>query len=237
MAKFLLGADFGTSGVKALLLNAETGEKFGSKVYEYPTIHQEPLWAEQIPLEYWNAFCKACKELLDNSGIKSSEIEAVGFSSQGHGLIALDAEGNELGNNMIWMDSRSEEQCKYIQDNFGELITGINFNPIKVLFAIPGILWEQQYRPEKYKKTVKYLGVSSYINYKLTSVFSVNPSEGSQNYCFDTSHHKWNTEISKKLNIPLDKFSDIFECHKFIGTITNKAARETGLHPGTRVIL
>jgi xylulokinase len=236
MAKFLLGADFGTSGVKALLLNSETGEKFGSKVYEYPTVHQEPLWAEQIPREYWNSFCKACGELLEISGIRPDEIEAIGISSQGHGLIAIDAEGRDLGNNMIWMDSRSENQCQYIRENFGKLITDINFNPVKVLFAIPGILWEQQYRPEKYRKAVKYLGVSSYINYMLTGVFSVNPSEGSQNYCFDTARHTWNKEISEKLNIPLDKFSDIHECHQFIGTVTEEAAGATGLCKGTKVI-
>jgi xylulokinase len=236
MANFLLGADFGTSGVKALLLNAETGEKIGSKVYEYPTIHQEPLWAEQIPQEYWNSFCKACKELIALSGIRADEIKAIGLSSQGHGLIAIDEAGSDLGNNMIWMDSRAEEQCAYIRDNFGNLITDINFNPIKVLFAIPEILWEQQHRPEKYRKTVKYLGVSSYINYLLTGVFSVNPSEGSQNYCFDTKRHCWNSEIAEKLKIPLDMFSNIYECHQFIGAITEEAARATGLHPGTKVI-
>lgn len=83
---------------------------------------------------------------------------------------------------------------------------------------------------------MKYLGVSSYINYMLTGVFSVNPSEGSQNYCFDTSRHTWNKEISDKLKIPLDKFSDIYECHQFIGTVTEEAAKITGLCKGTKVI-
>jgi xylulokinase len=236
MAKYLLGADFGTSGVKVLLLNPETDEKYNGKLYEYPTIHQEPLWAEQIPQEYWKSFCSACKDLIATSGINVKHIEAIGISSQGHGLIAIDENGSDLGNNMIWMDSRSEKQCEYIKSNFGEAIANKNFNTIKVLFAVPGILWEQEYRPERFKKTVKYLGVSSYINYMLTDKYSVNPSEGSLNYCFDTKNHSWNRDIADKLQIPLDKFSDIYECHNFVGIVTNKAAESAGLYPGTKVI-
>jgi xylulokinase len=67
-------------------------------------------------------------------------------------------------------------------------------------------------------------------------VFSVNPSEGSQNYCFDTKRHTWNSDIADKLNIPLSKFSDVFECHATIGRVTEKAAQETGLRPGIKVI-
>jgi sugar (pentulose or hexulose) kinase len=54
-----------------------------------------------------------------------------------------------------------------------------------VLFPVPGILWEKKYAPEKYKKAVKYFGVSFYINYKLTGKFTVNPSEASLIHCFD----------------------------------------------------
>lgn len=236
MGKYLLGADFGTSGVKAIILDSDTSEKFSSKLFEYPTIHSEPLWAEQVPKEYWKAFCGATKDLLSTSGIDPNDIEAMGISSQGHGLVAIDKNGDDFGSNMIWMDGRTEEQCKYIRENYADDIAAINYNGIKVLFSIPGVLWEKKYRSEKYVTTQKYLGVSSYVNYMLTSKFTVNPSEASLNYCFDVKTYKWSESIADKLQIPINKFPDIYQCHDIIGTLTKKAATETGLVVGTKVI-
>lgn len=236
MGKYLFGADFGTSGVKAAILNSETGEKFMSSLFEYPTLHKQPLWAEQVPKEYWRAFCEACSEILGISGIDSSEIDAIGISSQGHGVIAIGADGDDLGDNMIWMDSRTDEQCTYMRENFAEDIAKVNGNSIKVLFPVPGILWEKKYAPEKYKKAVKYFGVSPYINYRLTGKFTVNPSEASLIHCFDVKNLVWSEDITHKLEIPVDKFPEIFQCGGFIGEVSPEAAAATGLKAGTKVI-
>jgi len=236
MKRYLLGADFGTSGVKCCIIDTKEKRRYVGSLFEYPTYHNQPQWSEQNPKEYWGKFCMASREILDISGADPAEIEAIGISSQGHGVIAVDKNGDDLGLNMIWQDARTEEQCRFMQDNFAEDIRKTNGNAIKVLFPVPGILWEKQYAPEKYNSAVKYMGVSPFINFKLTDKYTVNPSEGSLIHCFNIAENKWDEDLAEKLGIPVEKFPEIKHCSEFIGEVTEKAAAETGLCAGTKVI-
>ncbi|GHU67712.1 xylulokinase [Clostridia bacterium] len=234
--RFVIGADFGTSGVKAALIDTETDACSLSSLFEYPIMHKHPLWSEQDPKAYWTQFCAAIRELLDMSGADPELIACMAISSQGHGLVGIDRYGNDLGDSMIWQDCRSGDDVEWLKLNVPDEIRKTNGNAIKVLFPVPGILWEKRLLTEKYEATVKYLGVSSYINYKLTGNFTVNPCEASLTYLFEMTGVCWSDDLAEKIGIPISKFPDIYECTQEIGHVTQAAAAETGLAAGTIVI-
>ncbi|MDW8107988.1 MAG: FGGY family carbohydrate kinase, partial [Armatimonadota bacterium] len=89
---YLLGIDLGTSGVKALLIDA-TGRVIATATETYPLYTPQPLWAEQDPNEWWDATCRAIRQLLSTSQVNPAEIKGIGLSGQMHGSVFLDEAG------------------------------------------------------------------------------------------------------------------------------------------------
>ena len=107
---YLIGVDLGTSGTKTVLF-AEDGTVATSCTIEYPLYQPQNGWAEQDPLDWWNAVCGTTKAVIAKAGISASEIKGVGLSGQMHGLVMLDKSGNVLRKSIIWCDQRTAKEC------------------------------------------------------------------------------------------------------------------------------
>ena len=60
VAEYVLGIDVGTTGTKALLVEANTaGRVVARATQEYPLHTPRPGWAEQDPQDWWRATVKA----------------------------------------------------------------------------------------------------------------------------------------------------------------------------------
>lgn len=236
MGNYLFGADFGTSGVKVIILNHTNGKKYSSDLFEYPTLHKKPLWAEQRPNDWWCAFCDATRQVLKASGVSASDIEAIGVSSQGCGVVCVDDKGETIDDAMIWMDSRTDKQCNSLKEKYADEIYMFNGNPIQTLFPLPSILWLQKNRPQIFDRTKYICGVSPYINFKLTDTMTVNPSEGSLIHLYDVRESKWSKQLCEQLDISQNLLPETCNCTDVIGEVSSQAAKETGLAAGTTVI-
>lgn len=100
--KCFLGIDFGTSGIKAVVIG-ENGEMFGVGYKEISLITPQPMWVEQDPNEWWDAAIYAIKEDVSKSG-HGKDVCAVALTGQMLGSTLLDKNLNSLGNCMIWLD-------------------------------------------------------------------------------------------------------------------------------------
>ncbi len=236
MRKFLFGADFGTSGVKGMLLDAETGEQFVGSSYLYPTFHRKPLWAEQDARDYWPAFCKAAKEVIALAGAQPEEIVVIALSSQGFATIPMGENGETLGDHMFWMDGRTEAQCKEIDEKYGDIVRKYNRNAITTLFPLPSVLWEKENDPDRYAKVKVYLSVAAYVKFKLTGKNTIDPTEGSNFHNFDIAKVEWADEVSNALGMDPSLFPPVYKCVEFIGEVLPEVAAESGFAAGTKVI-
>ena len=93
--KYLIGIDLGTSATKTVLFDEEC-KVVASASQEYPLYQPQNGWAEQDPLDWWNAAVSTSKEVIETSGIDSKDIAGIGISGQMHGLVMLDKDGNVL---------------------------------------------------------------------------------------------------------------------------------------------
>ena len=87
--KYVIGIDVGTSGTKTVLFD-EKGGVIASATIEYPLYQPHNGWAEQDPLDWWNASAKTTKTVIEKSGVSPEAIVGVGISGQMHGLVMLD---------------------------------------------------------------------------------------------------------------------------------------------------
>lgn len=236
MDKYLLGIDIGTSACKVAIFD-RNGRVMALTNAEYPVYYPQPGWAEQNPQEWWTAICQAIRMALDVSGIEPKEIAGIGIDGQSWSAIAVDKEGNVLTNTPIWMDTRAQNICDELNERIGaDAIFGLSGNSLQPSYTTAKILWYQRNLPEVYEKTYKILQSNSYIAYKLTGAMTQDISQGYGLHCFDMRTGAWDADMCRALGIPMELLPDICPCHAVVGTVTEKAAQQSGLVTGIPVV-
>lgn len=232
---YLLGIDIGTSACKAALFDRK-GQVLAAANGEYPVYYPEEGWAEQNPEEWWSAVCEAVRQVIREAGIQPEEIAGVGIDGQSWSAIAIDKGGKVLTNTPIWMDTRAQSICDRLNEEIGEEeIFRIAGNSLQPSYTTAKILWYKENLPEVYSKIYKILQSNSYIAFKLTGQISQDLSQGYGLHCFDMRTGQWDEEMCKKMGIPRDFLPEIVPSDRIIGTVTKKAAEESGLAEGTPV--
>jgi len=175
MTRYLLAHDLGTSGNKATLFTTE-GEMLKSKVHSYDTNYFRGNWAEQNPVDWWNAVCATTKEIMQ--GIDPRNVVAVSFSGQMMGCLCVDKNGTPLRESIIWADQRSTKEADFIRNKMGdERFYGITGHRISPSYGIEKLMWIKNNQPSIYKDTYKILNAKDYIIYKLTDRFVTDYSD------------------------------------------------------------
>ncbi|RHV84015.1 xylulokinase [Lachnospiraceae bacterium OF09-33XD] len=236
MGKYLLGIDLGTSACKVALFNRD-GRVLGAASGEYPVYYQKPGWAEQNPEEWWDGVCRAVKEVLKLTGICPREIAGIGIDGQSWSAVALDKGGQVLTNTPIWMDTRAQEICDRLNEEIGaETIFQLAGNSLQPSYTTAKVLWYRESLPEVYGKTDKILQSNGYLVYRLTGAVTQDICQGYGWHCFDMRNGIWNEEMCEKLGIPVKFLPPVVACDAVVGSVTEKAAAESGLAAGTPVV-
>lgn len=111
----LVGLDAGTTGCKTCVLDFQ-GSILGSDHRTYPCYYPKPGWVEQKAEDMIPNLFDSIKQAIAKSGIGSTEIMALGLSSQGS-TIGLIGENNELLYDFIvWQDLRGANEFMRVLD-------------------------------------------------------------------------------------------------------------------------
>lgn len=147
---YYIGIDIGTTSVKMLAID-EKGSVVKSAVKEYPIYFPKPLWSEQNPEDWYIKTINGLGELLE--GLDKSEVEAISFSGQMHGLVILDEEDKVIRPAILWNDQRTEKECRYLNDIIGrEKISEWTGNLALTGFTAPKLLWIKENEPLNFAK-------------------------------------------------------------------------------------
>lgn len=237
MAEYLLAHDIGTSGNKATLFSTE-GDLIKSSTVSYGAHYFNGTWVEQEAEDWWNAVCESSQGLIHDAGIDAKDIAAVSFSGQMMGCLCVDREGRPLRPSIIWADSRAQKQVMQIEREISQKeYYHISGHRNTASYGIQKLMWIRDNEPEIYKKTYKVFNAKDYIVYKLTGKFYTEPSDANSFGCFDLKNFRWSEKILKCTGIEEDKLPKIVPSTHIAGTVTKKAAGQTGLAEGTPVVM
>ena len=232
---YLLGVDLGTSGTKTVLFD-EGGKAVASATVEYPLYQPRNGWAEQEPNDWWDAAKTTIRKVLSDSGVDAKDVKGLGISGQMHGLVLLDEKGDPLRRAILWCDGRTQKECDEITEKVGkDRLIEISANPALTGFTAGKILWVRNNEPEVYAKVCKMMLPKDYVRYKLTGEYYCEMSDGSGTNLLDVKNRCWSKEILEKLEIDPALLPELLESSDKAGTITEEAAKETGLMPGMAV--
>jgi len=236
MASYIIGVDLGTSACKTVVFTLE-GEKVSEAFREYPIYHLQPRWAEQKPLEWWNATIETIKESLKMADVKGREITGLAVDSQREAVVPIGRRGEELYNSLIWLDNRTGSQTEEIRHLINQKkvrsITGVDINPI---FSASKILWLKENVSKLFEEVVCFLCAKDYIIYKLTGEKVTDYSMASRTMLFDIKKRAWSEEICSALGIPISKLPPAKGSLTVVGEVSSEASKETLLPKGCPVV-
>ncbi len=235
--KAVLAFDLGTTGNKAVLIEAERGILTTTFV-PYGTSFPRPGWAEQDPLEWWRSVCACTQQLLKSEGIRAEEIAAVSFSGQMMGCVPVDKQGAPLRMAIIWADQRAQGEADQLLAGLSEKelynITGHRVGPA---YSAPKMMWIARHEPKVYDKTWKFLQAKDFIVHKLTDRFCTDPSDACGTGLLDLRRLDWSERILAVTSLAREKLPEVCPSTAVVGEVTSVAARATGLRKGTPVVL
>lgn len=221
-----LGIDLGTSGVKAILLDA-ADTVVAEATAPLGVSRPEPLWSEQDPADWWRATCEAVGALRAADVRAFAAIQAIGLSGQMHGATLLDAADEPLRPAILWNDGRSEQECADFESRVPDSrnITG---NLAMPGFTAPKLLWVREHEPETFKRITKILLPKDYLRLRMTGEFATDLSDASGTLWLDVARRAWSTEMLEATGLALSSMPRCFEGTEVTGKLRAEVASEWG---------
>jgi xylulokinase len=213
--------DFGTTAVKCAVLNEKNEILFSDK--KDITTYNNAGTIEQSPEQWYTIFC----ELLAEYSARSS-VDAVICSGQMQDLIFLGTDNKAVRNAILYNDQRAGAYADIIPSDI-ILKTTVDMNGS---IPLPKLYWVQDNEFETFTKTKKILiSAKDYIIAQLTGIAASDVVSLSTSGMMDIREKKF----VPCPGIPADILPGIYYSDDVVGTVTGRAALETGLRIGVKV--
>ncbi len=174
LLQVVLSLDLGTSQCKGALYSA-AGENLGSASVQYELKHPASSFAEQEPLDYLESARRVCRDLALEAKNKQATIMAVGLSTQTPTLVFCDQAGRAIYPAVIWQDSRSGDEAKWLLEEISaeqrEEWFGLDL-PIGATATPAKLLWMKRHEPEIWQKTRWVAQPKDYVARSLSGEFT-----------------------------------------------------------------
>src|ERR1700730_445201 len=234
-----LGIDIGTYESKGVLVDAD-GRVLASAARPHELIVPRAGWAEhRAEQDWWGDFVWLSQKLLADSRLDASEVKAVGASAIGPCMLPVDADGAPLMNAVLYgVDTRAADEIEDLTARIGaDRILSHGGNALTSQAIGPKILWLKRKRPDIYAKTRMFLNSASFLVPRLPGRFVTDHySASSVAPLYDIESRTWSDTLARDIT-ELERLPEIAWTTEIAGTVTGTAAAQTGLAPGTPVMV
>jgi xylulokinase len=204
----ITGVDVGTTAVKAVGID-EDGSVLERREESYPLSMPQPGWAEQDPDDWVRATERA---------LGSLDADAVGFSGQMHGLVALDEHDVPLRPAILWNDQRTAAECVEIERRLGlDRLIALTGNRALTGFTAPKLLWLRNHEPELFARIRSVLLPKDYVRLKLFGRRAIDVTDASGTLLFDVANRRWSEEVLAALELAGEWLPPVYESPEIAG--------------------
>ena len=216
MKKFLVSIDQGTTSTRSILFDIKGNILFTSQ-FEFKQYFPKNGWVEHDPNEIWLTTIKSLKKVINKALKLKGKILSIGITNQRETTILWNKKtGKPIYNAIVWQDRRTEKYCEYLkkkkyEKKFREK-TGLF---IDSYFSATKIKWILQ-NVKQSKKLLKsnnllFGTVDTFIIWKLTSgkKHLTEATNASRTLLYNINKNQWDTEIIKKLKIPINILPEV----------------------------
>ncbi|MBP8639627.1 MAG: glycerol kinase GlpK [Oscillospiraceae bacterium] len=224
--KAVLALDQGTSSSRAIMFDAASNIISQARC-EYPKILPHPGWVEQDPLELFDSQRRAAAEAVELSGLSTTEIAAIGIANQRETTIVWDAKtGKPITNAIVWQCRRTAAICDELKaEGLEETVRAKTGLLIDAYFSGTKIKWILDNVPDARKRAengeLLFGNVDSWLIWNLTGgkAHVTDYSNASRTMLFNIHTLEWDTELCKRLGIPLAMLPKLMPSSCVYGTV------------------
>lgn len=164
---FVLSIDLGTESARAAVYSMD-GSCLATRSASYPTVFPHPGWAEQNPVDWWEAALQSAAETLLAAGVNT--VMGIAVSTTASSVVFLDDDDQPLRPALLWMDTRSHHEATF---------TGTVNHPHMAFsggvdspeWLVPKAMWVKRHQPEIFARSARIGEAVDYITLKLTGRF------------------------------------------------------------------
>jgi xylulokinase len=232
----LLGVDVGTSGLKAIAIDADGGGVLAEASRSYPLDAPRPGWAEQDPDDFSTAAFEALREIARALGRRAGSVRALGLTGQMHSAVLLDGAHEVVRPAILWCDTRTTAQCEAITRALGHdgLRRAVGNRALEG-FTLPKLLWLREHEPEAFARVDKVLMPKDFVGLRLTGELGTDASDASGTLAFDPASRRWSEEVVRAVGLPVSLWPPAGESSSLLGRLTAAASEALGLPAGLPV--
>ncbi len=235
---YLLGIDLGTSSVKTIVFEAESGQTLAGASYEYPIFHPQPGYAEQNPDDWWSAAAQTVRQAVQQSGIDPSAVRGIGLDGHMHGFACLDASLRPLRPAIIWADARSKPQVDTLRARLSDHDMAQHAPGLPAAgFMGPTLMWLAGHEPETLSRTHVVLMPKDTVRLRMTGIPATDPSDAAATWLFDIAANDWSDWLIEQCRAERRYLPPVWPSAAVAGELLPSTAETLGLPPGIPVVV
>jgi xylulokinase len=207
--------------------------------------------ATQDAVEWWTLLLDAAREAISTSGVSGDDLHAVGITGQYASTVPVDADGNPVGEVLLWADTRGG---KYARETIGGPINYQGFAPHRLIpwmrktggaptptGADPtghSLLLQHEF-PEVLAHAAYLLEPLDYLGMRLTGRAAATPASMTASWLTDNrlgrepAYDDWLVRHAKR---DPSKLPPLIPTGSVLGPVSREVASELGVRSGAPVV-
>ena len=218
----------------------ETGRvaAVASVAFEPETLVPEQGGHEQPPEAWWRAVCQTTAAVIDQLSRQCQSVQqrlgAVAVDGTSGTLVAVSRVGEPLRPALMYNDPRSADEAAALNDAAGDFCDKLGYR-FNASFALAKIAWLRRHEPAVFDAAARFVHQTDYVVERLTGQPAVSDYSNALKTGYDLIEDRWPAWIDRHLGI-VSRLPSVVAPGSPIGAVSSKAAAETGLPEGLRVV-
>lgn len=237
----VLTLDFGTQSVRSALVDKK-GNIVSIIKKPYDPVYRSPEkgYVEQDADFYWEYAIDVLKNLCEQNKDKLDKIIGATITTFRDTSVQLDKDLKPIRPCILWLDQRLAKASEKIPGIYSFLFNLVGMKDTIVLNRRRTVAhWLKENEPETWKKTYKYVNISTYLVYKLTGQLVDSVSAMTGHYPINFKKREWYKEGAMKgciFGIPQRMLPELKQPGEVLGIISDEIADLVGLPHNIKLI-
>jgi ribulose kinase len=225
----LLGLDFGTGSVRAGVYDFAARRMLGEREAAYATQYPHPGWAEQSPLDWWEAAGTACRALMRDIG--SPEIAGISAATTSSTVVYCRRDGTPTRPALLWMDCRAAVEADR---------TGRTAHPVMrysggsdaAEWLVPKSMWVKAHDPSAWAEAEVACECIDFVNHRMTGRWVASRMTATCKWNYDSVRGIFPADLYAEMGVPelADRLpTEVHPVGAPVGTLTAAAAEHLGI--------
>ena len=227
--KYILALDQGTTSSRAVLFD-EKGAPVASHGIEFPQLYPKPGWVEHRPEDILKSQVEAARAAVEKSGVRVSEIEAVGITSQRETTLLWERETQKpLYNAIVWQCRRTAPLIERLKrDGLGNVVrdrTGLipdaYFSGTKLQWLLDTV---PNARDRAERGELCFGTVDSFLANRLCAGHPhvTDATNAARTMLYNIYEHRWDEVLLRAMDIPAQVLPKVVDTSGVVGMLDKR---------------